>query len=108
MGAGCEDLMSTCSPGLEPQPAEDVNFHSIRIAIIGRPNVGKSTLVNRLIGQERVIASAEPGTTRDSILVPFRRDDRDFVLIDTAGVPPRASRWRHRAGECRQDTAGHR
>ncbi len=76
--------------GLEPQPAEDVNFHSIRIAIIGRPNVGKSTLVNRLIGQERVIASAEPGTTRDSILVPFRRDDRDFVLIDTAGVRRRA------------------
>ncbi len=60
--------------------------NSIRIAIIGRPNVGKSTLVNRLIGEERVIASDVPGTTRDSILVPFARDGREFLLIDTAGV----------------------
>ena len=52
---------------------------------IGRPNVGKSTLVNRLIGEERVIASEQPGTTRDSILVPFERDGRDFLLVDTAG-----------------------
>jgi GTP-binding protein len=58
----------------------------IRIAIIGRPNVGKSTLVNRLIGEERVIASDMPGTTRDSIFVPFARDGREFTLIDTAGV----------------------
>ena len=62
----------------------------IRVAIIGRPNVGKSTLVNRLIGEERVIASEQPGTTRDSILVPFQRDGRDFLLIDTAGVRRRA------------------
>ena len=58
--------------------------------IIGRPNVGKSTLVNRLLGDERVIANEAPGTTRDSILVPFRRDDRDFALIDTAGVRRRS------------------
>ena len=58
----------------------------IRIAVIGRPNVGKSTLVNRLIGEERVIASEMPGTTRDSIFVPFARDGREFTLIDTAGV----------------------
>jgi GTPase len=89
-GSGCEDLMEHVLAGLEKQPAEDASFHAIRIAIIGRPNVGKSTLVNRLLGQERVIASAEPGTTRDSILVPFRRDDRDFVLIDTAGVRRRS------------------
>ncbi|MGH8310273.1 MAG: ribosome biogenesis GTPase Der, partial [Steroidobacteraceae bacterium] len=57
---------------------------------IGRPNVGKSTLVNRLLGDERVIASADPGTTRDSIFVPFRRDERDFLLIDTAGVRRRS------------------
>ena len=63
---------------------------AIRIAIIGRPNVGKSTLVNRLIGEERVIASEEPGTTRDSILVPFERDGRSFLLIDTAGMRRRA------------------
>jgi GTPase len=89
-GQGCEDLMEHVLAGLEPQPAEDASFGAIRIAIIGRPNVGKSTLVNRLLGQERVIASEDAGTTRDSILVPFRRDERDFVLIDTAGVRRRA------------------
>ena len=52
------------------------------VAVVGRPNVGKSTLVNRLLGQERVIASDVPGTTRDSILIPFRRDEHDFILID--------------------------
>jgi GTP-binding protein len=62
----------------------------VRIAVIGRPNVGKSTLVNRLLGEERVIASDQPGTTRDSILVPFERDGRRFLLIDTAGVRRRA------------------
>jgi GTP-binding protein len=90
-GQGCEELMDVVLAGLEPEPtAEDPTAGAIRIAIIGRPNVGKSTLVNRLLGQERVIASEVPGTTRDSILVPFRRDDRDFVLIDTAGVRRRS------------------
>lgn len=91
-GQGCEELMEHVLAGLEPDMAatEDPNADAIRIAIIGRPNVGKSTLVNRLIGQERVIASDMPGTTRDSILVPFRRDERDFVLIDTAGVRRRS------------------
>ncbi len=58
----------------------------IRIAVIGRPNVGKSTLVNRLLGEERVVASEEPGTTRDAIQLPFERDGRDYLLIDTAGI----------------------
>ena len=58
----------------------------VRVAIIGRPNVGKSTLVNRLLGEERVIASEVPGTTRDAIEVALTRDGRDYVLIDTAGV----------------------
>lgn len=57
-----------------------------RVAIVGRPNVGKSTLINALIGEERVIAFDEPGTTRDPIQVPFRRGGQDFVLIDTAGL----------------------
>ena len=89
-GQGCEALMEHVLAGLEPQAhaAEDAGV--IRIAIIGRPNVGKSTLVNRLLGEERVIASAEPGTTRDSILVPFERNGRSFLLIDTAGVRRRA------------------
>jgi GTPase len=59
------------------------------IAIIGRPNVGKSTLVNKLLGEERVIAFDEPGTTRDSILVPLHRNGKDYTLIDTAGIRKR-------------------
>src|SRR2546421_3192499 len=87
---GCEELMERVLAGFEPHPAADTDSDAIRIAIIGRPNVGKSTLVNRLLGEERVIASEEPGTTRDSILVPFQRDGREFVLIDTAGMRRRS------------------
>ena len=87
---GCETLMEHVLAGCEAQPADDADAEAIRIAVIGRPNVGKSTLVNRLLGEERVIASEEPGTTRDSIFVPFARDGRSFLLIDTAGVRRRA------------------
>jgi len=87
---GCESLMEQVLAGFEAQPPEAPADGAIRIAIIGRPNVGKSTLVNRLLGEERVIASEEPGTTRDSIFVPFERDGRQFLLIDTAGVRRRA------------------
>jgi GTP-binding protein len=87
---GCDELIEHVLAGVESKP-EETNFpDAIRVAVIGRPNVGKSTLVNRLLGDERVIANEAPGTTRDSILVPFRRDDRDFVLIDTAGVRRRS------------------
>jgi GTP-binding protein len=58
----------------------------IKLAIVGRPNVGKSTLVNALVGEERVIAFDQPGTTRDAIEVPFERDGVEYVLIDTAGL----------------------
>lgn len=63
---------------------------SIRIAFLGRPNVGKSTLVNRLLGEERLVTLDQPGTTRDTVEVPFERQGRRFVLIDTAGVRRRA------------------
>ena len=63
---------------------------SIRIACVGRPNVGKSTLINRLLGEERVIASDVPGTTRDAIAVDLVRDNRQYQLIDTAGLRRRA------------------
>lgn len=59
---------------------------SIRVAIVGRPNVGKSTLVNRLLGEERVVVFDEPGTTRDSIYIDYERGDQKYTLIDTAGV----------------------
>jgi len=62
----------------------------IRVALVGRPNVGKSTLINRLIGEERVVATPIAGTTRDSIFIPFQRDGQDYTLIDTAGVRRRA------------------
>ncbi|MFO6424902.1 ribosome biogenesis GTPase Der [Motilimonas sp. KMU-193] len=58
----------------------------IKLAIIGRPNVGKSTLTNRILGEQRVIVYDAPGTTRDSIYIPMKRDDREYILIDTAGV----------------------
>jgi GTP-binding protein len=61
-----------------------------RVAIVGRPNTGKSTLVNRLLGEERMVVYDEPGTTRDSVFVPFERDGRRYTLIDTAGVRRRA------------------
>src|SRR5271155_1268459 len=85
-GQGCRELIETVLDGIDPGVAPADDLSAIRVAIIGKPNVGKSTLVNRLLGQERVIASAEPGTTRDSIMVPFTRDGRDFVLVDTAGM----------------------
>lgn len=61
----------------------------IKIAIVGRPNVGKSTLINRILGEDRVVVYDMPGTTRDSIYIPMERDERDYILIDTAGVRKR-------------------
>ncbi len=64
----------------------DATDHRIKLAIVGRPNVGKSTLINTLVGENRVIAFDLPGTTRDAIEVEFERDDRRYTLIDTAGL----------------------
>ncbi|MFU9135819.1 ribosome biogenesis GTPase Der [Erwinia tasmaniensis] len=61
----------------------------IKLAIVGRPNVGKSTLTNRILGEERVVVYDMPGTTRDSIYIPMERDGREYILIDTAGVRKR-------------------
>ncbi len=73
------DARSSASPGPDEKSG-------IKIAIIGRPNVGKSTLVNRMLGEERVIVYDQAGTTRDSIYIPFERDEVKYTLIDTAGV----------------------
>jgi GTP-binding protein len=85
-----EDLNANVAEGEEaariPGPSEK---DGIKIAIIGRPNVGKSTLVNRMLGEDRVIVYDEPGTTRDSIYIPFERNEEKYTLIDTAGVRKR-------------------
>lgn len=78
------DLAAHQRPALE-EPTE-VQARGIKIAIVGRPNVGKSTLVNTLLGEDRVIAFDMPGTTRDSIEIPFERDGKQYTLIDTAGI----------------------
>ncbi|MFT3904763.1 MAG: ribosome biogenesis GTPase Der [Steroidobacteraceae bacterium] len=89
-GQNCHELMDAVLADLPEVIAPSEQTDAIRVAIIGRPNVGKSTLVNRVIGEERVIASDTPGTTRDAILVPFERDERKFLLVDTAGVRRRS------------------
>jgi GTP-binding protein len=80
-----------CPPDTEPDAdaANDDATRRIKVAVVGRPNVGKSTLVNALLGEERVIAFDEPGTTRDSIHLDFERGERRYTLIDTAGVRKR-------------------
>lgn len=67
----------------------DAAAKGVKIAIVGRPNVGKSTLINTLVGEERVIAFDMPGTTRDAIEIPFERDGKQYTLIDTAGIRKR-------------------
>lgn len=70
----------------DPFVERDEASAELRIAFVGRPNVGKSTLINRLVGDDRVIAYDQPGTTRDSVHVPFTRGGKEYTLVDTAGV----------------------
>ncbi len=96
-GEGISALLETAlapiAPAAEIEPEETATRHP-RVAVVGRPNVGKSTLVNALVGEARVIALDAPGTTRDAIEVPFEREGRRYTLIDTAGM-----RRRGRQGE---------
>ena len=90
-GDGVTDLVEEClDAAFAQRPADQEELapaeRGVKIAIVGRPNVGKSTLVNTLIGEQRVIAFDMPGTTRDSIEVPFERDGKHYTLIDTAGI----------------------
>ena len=88
-GEGVRELVDLVLAGFpDVEEAEEEEDHP-KIAIVGRPNVGKSTLVNRLLGEERVIAFDQPGTTRDSIAIDLERDGRRYTLIDTAGVRKR-------------------
>ena len=77
-------------PIIKEETIPEEHADSIRIAFVGRPNVGKSTLINRIMGEERVVAFDKPGTTRDSIYVPYEREGKKYTLIDTAGVRRRA------------------
>jgi len=82
-----EAMLKALTAGGALDEAEDEDIpHGIRVAVVGRPNVGKSTLINRLLGEERQVVFDMPGTTKDAIDIPFTRDDQDYTLIDTAGV----------------------
>ncbi|WP_256080249.1 ribosome biogenesis GTPase Der [Massilia sp. YIM B04103] len=90
-GDGVNDLVQEAlDKAFESRPADEDELlpeeRGVKIALVGRPNVGKSTLINTLLGEERVIAFDMPGTTRDSIEIPFERDGKNYTLIDTAGI----------------------
>ncbi len=99
-GEGLADLHAALQPlvpddaivGTEAEepPEDDTEPRAIRVAVIGRPNVGKSTLVNRLLGEERLLTGPEPGITRDAIEIPWTSGGRRFVLVDTAGLRKKA------------------
>ena len=84
---GISELIEITTP-LLPQSYEDnkTEIKGIAVAVLGRPNVGKSTLINRILGEERVLAIDIPGTTRDTIFIPFEREGEQYTLIDTAGI----------------------
>ncbi len=87
-GQGIRSLLDAVLEGFEPdETSEDLQEDApIRLAVAGRPNVGKSTLINTWLGEERLVAFDQPGTTRDAITVPFERHGQKFELIDTAGL----------------------
>jgi GTPase len=85
-GLGTGDLLDRLVAAVPDAEAEEEDDELVRLALIGRPNVGKSSMVNRILGDERVIVSEVAGTTRDAIDLPFEYDDRRIVLVDTAGL----------------------
>jgi GTPase len=85
-GQGVGDLLDTALEGLPRVEEVGEEEPPIRLALVGRPNVGKSSILNRLLGRERAVVSAIPGTTRDVVDSPFERDGRRFLLVDTAGL----------------------
>jgi GTPase len=85
-GHGTGDLLDSIVAELPGHGPSEAGSEAIRVAVLGRPNVGKSSLVNALLGEERVIVSDQPGTTRDAVDTVLRRDGTTFVLVDTAGL----------------------
>lgn len=86
VGRGIGEALDAIVAMLPSAEESEADSDAIRIAVIGRPNVGKSMFINRLIGEDRVIVSPTPGTTRDAVDTPFEFDDKKYVLIDTAGL----------------------
>ena len=90
-GNGVSHLMDEVIQHLPTESEDKIQIeHGLRITILGRPNVGKSTLINRILGEERVLTFNQPGTTRDSIAIPFERNGKPYTLIDTAGIRRRS------------------
>jgi GTP-binding protein len=93
-GALMDEVLAPFAMAVPPDAEEGESGRgdreALRIAVIGRPNVGKSTLINRLVGEDRLVVFDQPGTTRDSVAVPFERDEKNYVFIDTAGVRRKA------------------
>jgi GTP-binding protein len=103
-GSGLEELLEASAgdlPGLKagqealPSHEGEPEAGPLRVAFLGRPNVGKSSLVNRILGEARMIVSPVPGTTREAVETPFRIYDRDYVLVDTAGIRRKARTTEH-------------
>ncbi|MBC7316972.1 MAG: 50S ribosome-binding GTPase, partial [Chloroflexi bacterium] len=91
-GMGTGELLDAILEALPSAPEEEeVSEEALRLALVGRTNVGKSSLLNRLLGEERVIVSPTPGTTRDAVDTPIRFLDREIILVDTAGIRRRGS-----------------
>ena len=85
-GHGTGELLDACLAHFPPQEEEEEEDDSIKVAVIGKPNVGKSSLINRILGEKRVIVSDMAGTTRDAVDTPFENDKGRYVFIDTAGI----------------------
>lgn len=91
MGELIDDLAAEIPSAIpSPEPEESVPDLTVRVAVVGRPNVGKSTLINLLLGEERLVANPEPGTTRDSIDTVVRSHGKEYLFIDTAGIRRRS------------------
>ncbi|QBQ54730.1 ribosome biogenesis GTPase Der [Nitrosococcus wardiae] len=88
VGGLLQNLLTLLPGGEKEEP--EIQAKGLQFAIVGRPNVGKSTLVNRILGEERVLSFEAPGTTRDSIAIPFCHQGRDYTLVDTAGIRRRS------------------
>ena len=103
-GLGLDSLLEAVVHHLPQETAATEPYPGIRVAVLGRPNVGKSSFINRVLGEERMVVSDSPGTTRDAIDTPLTWNERPYVLIDTAGIR-RRSRVQRKSGT-RDDLAG--